>query len=645
VPVVLKRGAGGHLFTVSADAALVLEDIIIDGSADDGFADVGGALVAVASNSGLTSAVFVMNDGAVLQNNSRSTSTSNGSEGGGVQVAGRGTFIMNGGKISGNASGRGGGVGVHYVAEFIMNGGEISGNTVVKGGLGGGSGVHVGGIFTMNDGKISGNNWSGVAMYIGADGINGVMVQTLNIFTMNGGEISGNTTTSTSGVGGVGLISSSTFAMNGGKISGNAAVGTAGAAYVQNSTFTMSGGEISGNTASGGGGVLVASGTFTMIGGEISGNTVNSNGGGVYVAARGIFTMSGGEISGNTANSNGGGVYVDNGIFMITGGVVTGADMGVNNVIFVTTNNSIAIAWNKPDGNGPFIYAEGAGTHLTVLPAAAAVAVWTKEGGKSGIAYESGSNAGFIEIAGVTVTTQDDTYDAQTPAISAQPAGGIIGVGDYLTLSVSAAVNDGGTLSYQWYSNTVAANSGGTIMTGETSSSYSVYASTVGTSYYYVIVTNTNNSVNGSKTAAVTSDAATVKVDNSTAVLSPDRSIQQNSNTKNVNGGGDGNAAYAGVFTAGPNPVTKLSGNVNFFWQGKNINNAALTVYDASGNVINKVKITDKALNTQARRTVGSWDLKDSKGRAVSEGSYLVKGVIKSGDGKSERISLILGVR
>ena len=103
--------------------------------------------------------------------------------------------------------------------------------------------------------------------------------------------------------------------------------------------------------------------------------------------------------------------------------------------------------------------------------------------------------------------------------------------------------------------------------------------------------------------------------------------------------------ALSGEFTAGPNPVSKQSGSVNFYRQGKRVGNSELRIYDATGNVINKVKISDKALNSQARRQVGSWDLKDSKGRPVSEGTYLVKGVVKTSDGKGEKVSVILGVR
>jgi len=101
----------------------------------------------------------------------------------------------------------------------------------------------------------------------------------------------------------------------------------------------------------------------------------------------------------------------------------------------------------------------------------------------------------------------------------------------------------------------------------------------------------------------------------------------------------------SGEFTAGPNPVAKQSGIVNFYRQGKRVANSELRIYDATGNVINKVKISDKALNSQAKRQVGTWDLKDKSGRPVSEGTYLVKGVVKTSDGKSEKVSVILGVR
>jgi len=102
-------------------------------------------------------------------------------------------------------------------------------------------------------------------------------------------------------------------------------------------------------------------------------------------------------------------------------------------------------------------------------------------------------------------------------------------------------------------------------------------------------------------------------------------------------------------FTAGSNPASKSSGKVNFYRVGA-IAPAArgtLAIYDISGNVVNRIKIEDTgdANDNNGRRVVGSWDLKDRKGRPVSEGTYLVKGVIVTSDGKRETVSQVLGVR
>ena len=95
------------------------------------------------------------------------TSWSNGN-GGGVW-AGLGTFIMNGGTISGNTAGDGGGV---YGSTFTMNGGTISGNTA----RGNGGGIYVrynyssftktGGTIEQNQAK---NNRSGHNVFVASD--------------------------------------------------------------------------------------------------------------------------------------------------------------------------------------------------------------------------------------------------------------------------------------------------------------------------------------------------------------------------------------------------------------------------------------------------------------------------------------------
>jgi flagellar hook assembly protein FlgD len=97
-------------------------------------------------------------------------------------------------------------------------------------------------------------------------------------------------------------------------------------------------------------------------------------------------------------------------------------------------------------------------------------------------------------------------------------------------------------------------------------------------------------------------------------------------------------------FTAGPNPVARSAGAVGFYRQGGS-GFGELAVYDVSGNVIRKISITDKSIGNKNRRLVGEWDLKDNNGRLVSEGTYLVRGAVRTADGKREKVSVVLGVR
>lgn len=110
--------------------------------------------------------------------------------------------------------------------------------------------------------------------------------------------------------------------------------------------------------------------------------------------------------------------------------------------------------------------------------------------------------------------------DADQPKIVKQPAGTVLPIntsGDTakVTLTVEAVSVDKGELSYQWYKNTRKSTSGGTVITGETKSTYEFVAdtSTVKSEYYYCQVTNTNNAVDGNKTASVPTELALVEVE------------------------------------------------------------------------------------------------------------------------------------
>ena len=104
--------------------------------------------------------------------------------------------------------------------------------------------------------------------------------------------------------------------------------------------------------------------------------------------------------------------------------------------------------------------------------------------------------------------------DAETPKIAEQPQGTTYTVGNTAApLRVTASVSDGGTLSYQWYSNTVNETTSGTavsgvIDSGKTESTYTPPTTAEGTTYYYCVVTNTK----GVKEAKAVSNTAEIKV-------------------------------------------------------------------------------------------------------------------------------------
>jgi hypothetical protein len=98
-----------------------------------------------------------------------------------------------------------------------------------------------------------------------------------------------------------------------------------------------------------------------------------------------------------------------------------------------------------------------------------------------------------VILAAIPSATATDTI-SQIPTITTQPAGAVYyRNATASSLTVEAHVTDGGTLTYQWYSNITNSSTGGTAIEGATNPS--LIPSTTGThdSYYYVVVTNTTD--------------------------------------------------------------------------------------------------------------------------------------------------------
>lgn len=123
------------------------------------------------------------------------------------------------------------------------------------------------------------------------------------------------------------------------------------------------------------------------------------------------------------------------------------------------------------------------------------------ESGTIQIRFHSGSRALYIKS--VTVKYDDSGASSEkAPTISVQPVSAIYEQNATANaLTITASGNPVPT--YQWYSNTENSNTNGTVLKGETGTSFTPATTEVGTMYYYCVATNPMGSAT-SDVAAVT---------------------------------------------------------------------------------------------------------------------------------------------
>ena len=158
----------------------------------------------------------------------------------------------------------------------------------------------------------------------------------------------------------------------------------------------------------------------------------------------------------------------------------------------------------------PFYYTQGAGKIVLAAPSREGYlfAGWTLAADSTDYITEVSTDAESITV----YAHWTERTDAQIPVISKQPAAVKCNVGGNVTLCIDANSSDNGILSYQWYKNNAAKIKNATPIEGATESSYAVETSASGMTYYFCVVTNTNDAVNGIRTATVTSDIVAVEV-------------------------------------------------------------------------------------------------------------------------------------
>ena len=262
---------------------------------------------------------------------------------------------------------------------------------------------------------------------------------------------------------------------------------------------------------------------------------------------------------------------------------------------------------------------------------------WTEYPGDTGTHYADTASVKNLTDAdnGIfTLYAQWTTQvNAQLPNISIHPQSKTYVMGDSVTaLTVTAASPEGGSLTYQWYSNTSNSNTGGTILSDETSVNYTPPVTAVGTKYYYVVITNkiSDNEDGGIKSAEKASNAAVIEVKALVHAATPSisshpqgatynqnaaaadlkvtasitdsgsggsMSYQWYSHTSNSNSGGSSLGSTSGAQTASYTPGTATPGTRYYYVEVTNTNNSV------TGNKIvtamsNAVAITVKAIYT-----------------------------------------------
>ncbi len=166
------------------------------------------------------------------------------------------------------------------------------------------------------------------------------------------------------------------------------------------------------------------------------------------------------------------------------------------------------------------------------------------------------------------VDTNGSTVETVACQISVAPAAPSVStsasvscyVGGVARLSVGASAADGGTLSYQWYSSSSSTTYGGTLISGATGAEYIASTASVGTTYYYCVVTNT--ALSGDSTAVV---SAPISVSVTQAVVSSIMICTMPTKTRYIVGESINTAGLSLTVTYGDGSQQVISSGFNVF--------------------------------------------------------------------------------
>ena len=415
--------ATAHLFYVTEDSSLTVQDICMDGNAGwtlsnaapvidnkteltdyqaQGLTPVIGALIC---NMGQ----LTVGDGAVLQNNFNFYQTDLSGTGLGGAVYNAGDMTVTGSAvIQYNSSRYGGGIRNEDGSALLIQGGSIQYNN-------------------------------------GSAGAAGIMANAEMDFKMTGGEINGNASPATAGwpVGtGIFFGYGVKATLTGGSITNNVGYHTGAGIYIRFDSDQVDIGKvlISGNQALNdrdngkyngkGGGIYAEGGDVTISGATITNNTAEQNGAGVMVGHNDKADHCTVNITGDTEIKNnhggiGGGVYVAN-----------DAECSISGNTKIENNTTGTTVWSTaPSGGGIAVIAKG------VLNISENVSIQNNQAVKYGGGILGDGNSNTTITGNVTIS--NNTAEVMTDTTNIYGGGGCFHSGSTATLSGTGVVLEG----------------------------------------------------------------------------------------------------------------------------------------------------------------------------------------------------------
>jgi len=298
----------------------------------------------------------------------------------------------------------------------------------------------------------------------------------------------------------------------------------------ENITLNLAGCSISGNNGiiplqiTGGTSTLTITGNGRILGGSVdsfnAADAISISGGTVVIENASI--LGGVSNHGSGMCGCGDGIEISSGSLTIRCGAIKGGvDPGGTNhaghglnlrggtvTIYDGSFSSGADLWNDSKAINA-----SSGTVADIIAAGKIMKSYTDEGFTTGEAIIANDTA-LSALTSKYIRVQEPVVNAAAPVITNNLSTAQVEYSQNTTaaaLDATATVTDGGSISYQWYSNTTNSTVGATAL-GVTTATYTPSTAATGTTYYYYVVTNTNNAVNGTTTAQTTSAIANIKV-------------------------------------------------------------------------------------------------------------------------------------